>query len=194
MQGAELGQRQRTAAIRRASERPAKSLRNWKRPRSEITPLSAPRTHGCWFLYELLFRAYSRLGFGSLNSTDTRRSPVLDGAVWASVLFSLLSKQSCCYVTLRFVTLRFVTLRYGPPRRRLRPSAMPPWRRHIRTELPGASWAARRRLLQLGDRGSVYLSSDPLVLDHPPAHLQQISLASRRAPSWQVRLGLRYVT
>ena len=139
----------------RASERPAKSLRNWKRPRSEITPLSAPRTHGCWFLYELLFRAYSRLGFGSLNSTDTRRSPVLDGAVWASVLFSLLSKQSCCYVTLRFVTLRFVTLRYGPPRRRLRPSAMPPWRRHIRTELPGASWAARRRLLQLGDRGSV---------------------------------------
>ena len=144
VQGAELGQRQRTAAIRRASERPAKSLRNWKRPRSEITPLSAPRTHGCWFLYELLFRAYSRLGFGSLNSTDTRRSPVLDGAVWASVLFSLLSKQSCCYVTLRFVTLRFVTLRYGPPRRRLRPSAMPPWRRHIRTELPGASWAARR--------------------------------------------------
>ena len=112
VQGAELGQRQRTAAIRRASERPAKSLRNWKRPRSEITPLSAPRTHGCWFLYELLFRAYSRLGFGSLNSTDTRRSPVLDGAVWASVLFSLLSKQSCCYVTLRFVTLRFVTFRY----------------------------------------------------------------------------------
>ena len=113
VQGAELGQRQRTAAIRRASERPAKSLRNWKRPRSEITPLSAPRTHGCWFLYELLFRAYSRLGFGSLNSTDTRRSPVLDGAVWASVLFSLLSKQSCCYVTLRFVTLRFVTLPYA---------------------------------------------------------------------------------
>ena len=38
VQGAELGQRQRTAAIRTASERPAKSLRNWIRARREITP------------------------------------------------------------------------------------------------------------------------------------------------------------
>ena len=38
VQGAELGQRQRTAAIRRPSERPAKSLRNWIRARREITP------------------------------------------------------------------------------------------------------------------------------------------------------------
>ena len=41
VQGAELGQRQRTAAIRRASERPAKSLRNWIRARWEILPAAS---------------------------------------------------------------------------------------------------------------------------------------------------------
>ena len=68
------------------------------------------------------------------------------------------------YVTLRYVTLRYVTLRYGPPRRELRPRPLcPPGvkanvpvgpgsspGRRPRTELPGASWAARRRLLQQG--------------------------------------------
>jgi len=100
--------------------------------------------------------------------------------------------QSCCYVTLRFVTLRYVTLRYGPPRRRLRPSAMPPWR-----PTPYTHGAPRR---VLGGAAAApanscswvigVVSFDPLVLDHPPI----FSLASRRAPSWQVRLGLRYVT
>ena len=88
VQGAELGQRQRTAAIRRASERPAKSLRNWIRPRWEITPCCMKAAGGLRssYSYQLFYSVFSS-AFGTLNSTDTRHSPVLDGCMGFSLLF-----------------------------------------------------------------------------------------------------------
>ena len=95
-------------------------------------------------------------------------------------------------VTLRYVSLRYVTLRYV---------TVPLGEGYVRPLCPpgdAITHGAPRRVLGGAAAAPAnscswvigVVSFDPLVLDHPPI----FSLASRRAPSWQVRLGLRYVT
>ena len=99
------------------------------------------------------------------------------------------------YVTLRYVTLRYVTVPLGEGY--VRPLCSPGDAIYARSSpaRPGRRGVTRRRL-----QGSCTVLQQPGAqgdtlfrlwwLDHSPI----FSLAARRAPSWQVRLGLRYVT
>ena len=92
VQGAELGQRQRTAAIRTARAPTPKSLRIGR------TPLGDNSLYQCLSAAYRYLRPVSRFSsrFGSLNSTDTRHSPVLDGCILYGLQSSLhdLSRQA----------------------------------------------------------------------------------------------------
>ena len=109
--------------------------------------------------------------------------------VWARAVVTLR------YVTLRYVTLRYVTVPLGEGY--VRPLCSPGDAIYARSSpaRPGRRGVTRRRL-----QGSCTVLQQPGAqgdtlfrlwwLDHSPI----FSLAARRAPSWQVRLGLRYVT
>ena len=109
------------------------------------------------------------------------------------------------YVTLRYVTLRYVTLRYVS----LRYVTVPLGEGYVRPLCsPGDAIYARSSPARPGRRGVTRrrLQGSCTVLQQPGAqgdtlfrlwwldHSPIFSLAARRAPSWQVRLGLRYVT